>query len=45
MVTLERGMESKVELWNKRIVGDDEYTRLTKDEKRYVWFKEHRRVL
>ena len=36
MVTMKEGIESKIELWGKRFVGDDGYTRLTKDEKSYV---------
>ena len=38
-------MKSQIELWGKRVVVDDEYTRLTNDEKSYVWFEEQRRVL
>ena len=32
---LESGVESKIELWGKRIVGDSENTRLTSAEKDY----------
>ena len=37
MMTLKRGVESKIELWDKRIVGDGENTQFTSDEEDYVW--------
>ncbi|KAK0513256.1 hypothetical protein JMJ35_004242 [Cladonia borealis] len=45
MLTLEGDVENKIDLWGKRIVGNEEYTLLTKDEKSYVWFEEQKRVV
>ena len=45
MVTLKEGVESKIELWGKRIVSGDQYTRLIPDEKDYCWVEEQKRVL
>ena len=45
MVTMKEGVETKVELWGKRLAGGNSYTRLTADEKDYCCFEEQKRML